>query len=176
MRGYKGFNKNLSCDRGKGTFQYEIGKTYKEDKAQTAMTGFHFTEEPLEVLKWYPNGRYCMIEASGDIDEIEDKISCTEITIIKELTLKELYAMEVKFILDNPKRNTSWAKKEKGTAKKGESVLVIGEDPKAKGKKGSGLFMIQKKCGKIIRAAGYLVDGKEYKPDVFYNVKGEAVG
>ena len=176
MIGFKGFNNDLSCTRGYGVFRYKIGKTYEEDKADIAKTGFHFVEEPLEVLKWYPNGRYCMIEATGDIDEDSDKLSCTKIKILKELTLKELYAYEVKFIMENPKREIQRAEKDTGEAKGKEPVLVIGKDPKAKGKKGSSLFMVKKIRGRVVEAAGFMIDGKDYKPGVFYNVKGEAVG
>ena len=30
MIAYKGFNKDLTCTMGKGSFQYEVGKTYKD--------------------------------------------------------------------------------------------------------------------------------------------------
>ena len=175
MRGFKGFNKDLTCTMGAGSFKYEIGQTYKEDKAKTARTGFHFVEEPLEVLRWYPNGRYCLIEASGDIDEDENKLSCTEITIIKELSLMELYAWEVRFITENPRRQIERAANEKGEAPKGKPVLVIGKDPVAMGRKDSSLFMIKKSRGKITEAAGYRIDGKDFKPGVWYNIKGVAV-
>ena len=175
MRGYKGFNKNLTCVMGNGEFKYKIGATYVEDKAKTASTGFHFVEEPLEVLRWYPNGRYCLIEASGDIDEDENKISCTTITILKELTINELYAHEVRFIMENPRRRTSGAIKDSGEAKKGEPVLVIGEEPKAKGGRGGALFMIKTNKGKPVKAAGYLIDGKSFKPGTWYDIEGEAI-
>jgi hypothetical protein len=41
MRVYKGFNKKIQAKHGKGTFQYEKGKTYKEEKSKTRSTGFH---------------------------------------------------------------------------------------------------------------------------------------
>lgn len=47
MIAYKGFNKDLTCTMGKGRFQYEVGKSYKEDSAKCASTGFHCTEEPI---------------------------------------------------------------------------------------------------------------------------------
>ena len=34
MIAYKGFNKDLTCTMGKGRFQYEVGKSYKEDSAK----------------------------------------------------------------------------------------------------------------------------------------------
>lgn len=47
MRVYKGFNKKIQAKHGKGTFQYEKGKTYKEEKSKTRSTGFHPRERPL---------------------------------------------------------------------------------------------------------------------------------
>ena len=44
MRVYKGFNKKIQAKHGKGTFQYEKGKTYREEKSKTRSTGFHAAE------------------------------------------------------------------------------------------------------------------------------------
>ena len=55
MRVYKGFNKKIQAKHGKGTFQYEKGKTYKEEKSKTRSTGFHAAEYILYFLQWYPN-------------------------------------------------------------------------------------------------------------------------
>ena len=61
MKLYKGFDKNLNC-RG---FQYEIGKEYREDKADLCNAGFHACENPLDVFSYYVPGegsRYCEVE------------------------------------------------------------------------------------------------------------------
>ena len=52
MRVYKGFNKKIQAKYGKGTFQYEKGKTYKEEKSKTRSTGFHAAEYILDCLQW----------------------------------------------------------------------------------------------------------------------------
>lgn len=41
---YKGFNKDLTCTMGNGTFQYKPGVWYKEEKAHCARAGFHATD------------------------------------------------------------------------------------------------------------------------------------
>ena len=70
MKAYKGFDKDLKC-RG---YQYEIGKTYEEPKAELCKSGFHACVVPLDVLEYYPpaNSRYCKV----DLDEVSDERSC----------------------------------------------------------------------------------------------------
>ena len=71
MRVYKGFNKKIQAKHGKGTFQYEKGKTYKEEKSKTRSTGFHAAEYILDCLQWYPidgKNKFFLCEAGGSID------------------------------------------------------------------------------------------------------------
>lgn len=178
MIAYKGFNKDLTCTRGKGSFKYEIGKTYKEDKAQCANTGFHCVEEPIEVLTWYSAGtsRYCIVDAGVDVHEDgNDKISCTEMTILREITLQQLGILECKWIQDHPERkNSRHVMTNKGVAEEKGIVVVRGKNPKAAGAIGSTLFLLKEKPGeKTIEEIGaYEIDGEEYLPDVFYRVDG----
>ena len=44
MRTFKGFNNNLQATCGKGTFQYQPGVLYREEKSKTRSTGFHAAE------------------------------------------------------------------------------------------------------------------------------------
>ena len=177
MIAYKGFNKDLACTMGKGTFQYEVGKTYKEDNAKCASTGFHCVEEPIEVLRWYSgeNSRYCIVNAGGDIHEDgNDKISCTEITILQEVTLQQLGALECQWQQMHPERECSErVKKNVGTADKG-IVIVRGKHPKAAGAIGTTAFLLKEaKQGKEIQEVGiFEIDGKEFLPDVYYRVDG----
>ena len=46
---YKGMKSDMTC---KG-FQYEIGKTYKTDKAELCNCGFHACLNPIDVLEYY---------------------------------------------------------------------------------------------------------------------------
>ena len=50
MKGFKGFDNNLTCRN----FKYEIGKEY-EHKGTTSLcqSGFHFCENPMDVLGYY---------------------------------------------------------------------------------------------------------------------------
>lgn len=67
----------------------------KTDKANCGENGFHCAENPLDCLSYYRNWRnsvYYEVEAAGDLDEDEfdSKISCTEIYLLKRLTLEQL--------------------------------------------------------------------------------------
>lgn len=181
MIAYKGFNKNLQAKLGKGTYQYEVGQTYKEDECKTAHNGFHCVEEPLEVLRWYrnPTDRYCIVQASGDIDEdIEARIACTELTILKEISKLELVICEAKWIELHPYRNTgSYVLEDKGIASRGFAV-VRGKNPIAKGKKGDILCLLQERKNsrdieKIVVAE---VDNDTILSDVYYDIHMKGVG
>ena len=101
IRGYKGFDKDLRCLG----FQYEIGKEYKCEKAVLCQEGFHFCENPIDVFGYYPPSfnarcaRYCEVEGSGEFDKREDsnKVCCTKIKIVRELTLQELAEECIKY-------------------------------------------------------------------------------
>ena len=107
IRGYKGFDKKLKCR----DFQYEIGKEYFTDKAVACETGFHFCENPFDVLNYYSPcddtgtlNRFCEVEGSGDFDKSESyKTCCTHLKIKAEIGLQGLIKAGVKFILDRVK-------------------------------------------------------------------------
>jgi len=92
MKGYKGFDKDMKCR----DFQYEVGKTYKTEKAVLCNDGFHFCEWPLDCFGYYApaDGLYAEIEAGGTITDKEaggdTKRACTEITIVRILSKKEI--------------------------------------------------------------------------------------
>ena len=84
---YKGMNSDMTC---KG-FQYEIGKTYKTDKAELCECGFHACLNPLDVLDYYPkylSSRYFKVKLSGEITKCsmwDTNVAATEITILEEI-------------------------------------------------------------------------------------------
>ena len=99
---YKGMNSDMSC---KG-FHYEIGKTYKTDKAELWKCGFHACLNPRDVLDYYYQSiksRYFKVKLSGEITKcgFEDtNVAATEITILEEIT----------DIFDEIINNTEWWK------------------------------------------------------------------
>ena len=89
---YKGMESNMTCR----DFQYEIGKTYKTDKAKLCECGFHACLNPRDVLGYYPqyeSSRYFKVKLSGKItkcDKSDTKVAATEITILEEININEI--------------------------------------------------------------------------------------
>ena len=94
---YKAMDKNMMC-RGK---QYEVGKTYHEDKADCCHAGMHACENPLDVLHYYSlrdGPRFFEVECGGDVDkdDKDSKFACTELTVKGELKLADFIQLSVK--------------------------------------------------------------------------------
>ena len=102
IKGYKGFDKDLKC-RG---YQFDVGKDYEHNgEVSCCNSGFHFCENPMDVLAYYnPAGsRYCEVKGSGttDKDTNDTKVAVSKLHISAEIGLKGLIEAGVKFILDN---------------------------------------------------------------------------
>ena len=99
---YKGMNSDMTCR----DFKYEVGKSYKTDKAELCKCGFHACLNPRDVLDYYYQSiksRYFKVKLSGEITKcgFEDtKVAATEITILEEIT----------DIFDEIINNTEWWK------------------------------------------------------------------
>ena len=80
MKGYKGFNKDMTC-RGK---QYSENTVYEENGAIVCKCGMHFCENPFDVLDHYDlvNGdgsfnEFAEVEALEDAKTDDNKKYCT---------------------------------------------------------------------------------------------------
>ena len=109
---YKGMDENMCC-RGK---QYEIGKTYTEDKAICCISGMHACENPLDVFQYYrPDGknRFFEVECNGAINkgENDSKLACTELKVTGELSLAKFIRLSVQttfeLAMNRAKKKTS---------------------------------------------------------------------
>jgi hypothetical protein len=103
IKGYKGFDKDFKC-RG---FQFAEGKTYKEDAAVICEKGFHFCENPLDVLNYYNlcDSTFAEVEGTGEVvgHDNDSKKSTTEIKIGAKLTLSGFIKASVDFLLKSTK-------------------------------------------------------------------------
>ena len=107
MKMYKGFDKNLKCRN----FQYEIGKTYTEDKAELCNAGFHACEHPLDCLNYYNPGesRYCDVDLDDVTDEHKDdsKRVGKKITVQGEIGIAGLVKAAVNIGIEEAKSKTN---------------------------------------------------------------------
>jgi len=111
MKGYKGFNEKFQCTPEGKVFQYEVGKEYSESSADLCRSGFHFCENPIDVLRYYQPamGRYAEVEAE-DVSaqtEQDSKRVAKKLKIIAEIKLKSLIELGVKFLLSKTEKPTS---------------------------------------------------------------------
>ena len=89
---YKGMKSNMTCR----DFQYEIGKTYKTNKAKLCECGFHACLNPRDVLDYYfqeESSRYFKVKLSVEITKCgmwDTKVAATEITILEEINIDEV--------------------------------------------------------------------------------------
>ena len=173
MIAYKAFNKGLKC-RG---YQFQMGLNVTE-KAQTKNCGFHCAENPLDCLDYYhymDDTEFYIVNAGGDVDEddIDSKISCTELTIIQQLNKEEFVLHALAYMVDHAKRECNKrVAHDKGTADYNGFVIVRGADPVASGKKGDILaFAREVEDGSITEVAMVTVDGQTIKPGKWYGVE-----
>lgn len=172
MIAYKGFEPGLTCRN----YQFVMGLNATE-KANCAANGFHCAENPLDCLTYYPNmdrSEYFIVNAGGDIDEdaYDSKIACTELTIIKKLTVEEFFLHGLAYMTDHPKREwNSHVQKDRAEAQGGYAV-VRGIDPAAAGELNDILAFAKEDpiTGKIIQVALARVDGQKVLPGRWYGV------
>ena len=179
---FKGTDRDMFCTKGHGSFKYELGKTYTEEASKVARTGLHVSEYVMEVVYWYPpedGGRIFICEAGGSIDEDEsDKVSCTELTLIRELNREEIVFEALMYMIQHPLRKFDARGKNyqvaRNRAECGRDGIAIarGIRPKARGGKGAILGFMDEVSGKVRMR---MVGGDGLKPETWYVLKGGEV-
>ena len=112
LKGYKAYNKGLICNG----FQYELGKEYKhEGDFKLCNNGFHFCENPLDVLNYYPlvGSEFTEVEALGAIDKQKDgdsKIATNHIKIGAKIDLSAFIKASIDFIWEKASKKSIFKK------------------------------------------------------------------
>jgi len=103
-KGFKAYDKGLICNN----FQYEVGKEYKhEGKFKICESGFHFCENPLDVLNYYnlTECEFTEVEVLGKIDKQKDsedtKVTTNHIKIGAKLDLSAFIKCSIDFLFEN---------------------------------------------------------------------------
>lgn len=182
MRTYKGFTEDLKATCGNGIFQYEPGKTYKEEKSKTRSTGFHAAEYLPDCMMWYglnDKSRFFLCESGGSIDE-EDSCSMvvsTELTLIKELDLLDIAGHTMMYMVEHPQRK--WISMVGGVmitndaayTKTGTLLAIArGERPIVYGIEETAVGWILESEGNIIAAKVGIVGQAGIEPGVKYTI------
>ena len=166
---------------GLGIVQFEPGGTYEEPECKCAKNGYHCAEDPLDVLSYYSSRdtRFFIVKAEGEIhqDGHGSRISCTNLTLVKEISRIQLAAMACRYMEKYPERKTNsrYVEKESGKCQsKGDFIIVRGKHPKAAGVDGSTVFLVQeaKDSTEIIGIYPIEIDGKDYREDTWYGLRG----
>jgi hypothetical protein len=100
IKGFKGFNADMTCHGHK----FEAGKTYThKGEIKLCESGFHFCENPLDVLRYYSptDSNFAEVKAdkvSGEKSN-DTKRVCSEIKIGAKITLSALIQAGVSFLI-----------------------------------------------------------------------------
>ena len=81
MKAFKGFNKDLTC-RG---FQYKVGETYEEEKAELCCAGFHACESPVACLQHYHPATSVYHEV--ELEDVSNKKGADTKRVGKKITI-----------------------------------------------------------------------------------------
>ena len=120
---YKGFDKDMKC-RG---FQYAIGETYHEKKADLCNAGFHACENPLDVFNYYhprEGAHICEVELDDVCakTDVNDTKRCGKtIKIGAELNIAGLCKAHFEYVTARCEPAKSNAAGDKESASAGES-------------------------------------------------------
>lgn len=178
-------------------FQYEIGKEYKEDKADLCHCGFHACENPLDVLSYYNNidDKFCEVE----LDKIDpnrnkdSKICGKKIKIGIEIGFLGLFKAGIEWIKnktiftkeDFKKLPSSYNAKISSSgddakiSSSGDDCVIMcaGINSSAKAKIGSWITLAEWKYSEEkqrdipFSVVTKQVDGIEIKEDVYYTLQ-----
>lgn len=188
MIAYKGFTKDLTARLGRGNYQFTPGETATEESSKTARSGFHCCENPFECLGYYrlkSGDQFWQVEASGSIDEDDhERIACTELTLIKKLSVREFAGYGMAYIVQHPMRD-GWEQsgtgivvaKDRAKADTPDTIAIArGKNPRVKGVEGAVLGLIlEPRKGEIASARLFVPDsqqsGKWYTIDEDRNLK-----
>lgn len=177
---YKMTTSDMKC-RG---MKYEPNVWYEEEEANCVRNGFHAAKNPLDCLSYYPDfgkSQCWIVEIAGDIDEdsTDSKVSATKICFRKRLGLPSFVQMACIWIMKHPRMpyNNPNVTEGPATPNVNHFAISVGENAKAKGKIGDVLGILRTYPGSrdIAAATCFMVDGKNYKPDVWYDADGKEV-
>ena len=195
MKAFKGFNKDLTC-RG---FQYKVGETYEEEKAELCRSGFHACESPVACLQHYNPATSVYheveLEEVSNEKDIDTKRVGKKITIGAEIGIPEICRLTFEYVKEHctNENNAEVGKPatageygaatagnrgsatSRGKSETGEQGLSVarGNNVRVKGGLGAVLVIAEENENdySVKEFATAIVDGKDIKADTWYKLE-----
>ena len=187
---YKGFDKDFKC-RG---YQYEVGQTYTHDgEVEVCTSGFHACPMPLSVFNFYPpaGNRFAVVEQSGKMDAMNDKVASSELTVNAEISMSDLIKAQVEWVWSNLKSAASCTGDQSAASCTGDQsaalssgnessasvdgkqsiAIASGINAIAKASKGSWIVLVERDEDGTILGLRAGQAGVDVTPDIFYRLK-----
>lgn len=160
-------------------FQLKMGLN-ETPVANCRKNGYHCAENPLDCLNYYHSligNEIYIVDAGGDIDEdaSDSKISCTELTIIRQITVPEFIAAALLYVRKYPERPTHSLIKDMAATAEGGYCIAKGRNPRCKAKSIGDVLGFLKINGNQIEIKVLVADGEKIKTDVWYDSDGKEV-
>lgn len=181
MIAYKITAPGMVATKGGNDFQLKMGLN-ETPQANCRRNGFHCAENPLDCLNYYPNpegNEIYIVSAGGDIDEddVDSKISCTELTVLQEITIADFVACALLYIKKYPTRKTHARVKTMAAAAQDGFAIAKGKNPRCKGVKVGDVlgFVKQTNDNEVDQLGVIIIDGDKYRPNVWYRIDGTVV-
>lgn len=184
MTVFKATRGDMSCTMGKGTFFYHLGVPATADRSRCGGAGLHACEYVLDCTSYYGLGtgnRFFLAEAGGDIaeDGRDTRIACTELTLVQELTNREIAAHALLYMVKHPRRKGWEAQRHMLQAAPDCARALLpdgiamarGFRPVAMGVTGSHLGLVREVYGEITDARLLTVGRNGIRPDTWYTVE-----
>ena len=185
MTVFKATNGQMECTLGTGIFAYRLGVPAYADGSRCGGTGLHACEYVADCLQYYGLGagnRFFRAEASGDIaeDGKDTRIACTELTLLAELSNRDIAREAMLYMLRHPRRD-GWQRTGRMVAIKEDAAEAADRDgiaiarggaPRVRGCKGAHLGLVVETQQGIVAARLFDVDGDTVRAGVWYTLDG----
>ena len=195
MKGYKGFNKDMTC-RNK---QYAENTVFEEAEAEICSSGMHFCENPFAVLDYYgfvgANGalnEFAEVEALDECKTDDNEKYCTKkLKIGAKIGITGLVKAFVDFTFSKidfknaSESNTgNWSaatntgdQSAAAVGGNGSVAIATGYESKAKANVGSAIVVCERDDNyNLIGIKAAIIDGKNLKADTYYTlINGEFI-
>lgn len=184
MKGYKGFNPNMTCLNK----QYTENTVFEENEAQLCNKGMHFCSRPIDVLKYYSPcddignlNEFCEVEALDEALTNDGEKYCTKkLKIGAKIGIVGLIKAEVEYIKEQIRKTPDKLKAvnsgdSSAAVNSGEEgvAIALGIDSRAKAALGGWIVLTEWKYnGKWHRTdlQSAQVDGAKIKADTWYKL------